>query len=441
MIEDKTALVPAPGRELSVVVVQPETHDEEAPPPPPPPRKRWLAYVLVPVVAMLALGAFLHWRTYEAASQTREQQQQFVPRVRTAVAKKVDTPVEISLPGQTEAFEVANLYPRATGYVVERRVDIGSRVHAGDLLVRIAAPDLDEQLAQAVAQLGQTEAAVAQARAQVASARASTKLANITKFRQTTLANQGWVARQSADSATANDSVQVAGVENAEAGVAVADANLKAQQAAIDRLRALAAFERVTAPFDGIITARNVDTGDLLTQDSSGGTPIFTVARDNVLRIAVYVPQSDAIGIRDGLVAKVTVPEMPGRVFAGRVARNAVALQVASRSMLTEVDVPNAAGSLRPGLYVEVAFAIPREAPGIVVPDEALVFNAAGMQVAVVQPDNTVKFQKVSIFRDFGTSAELHDGLQGGERLVLSPPAELTDGGKVQVDTTPAKQG
>jgi len=132
-------------------------------------------------------------------------------------------------------------------------------------------------------------------------------------------------------------------------------------------------------------------------------------------------------------VAKVTVPEMPGRVFAGRVARNAVALQVASRSMLTEVDVPNRDGALRPGLYVDVAFAIPRTEPGIVVPDEALVFNAGGMQVAVVQADNTVQFRKVSIFRDFGTSAELRGGLQGGERLVLSPPAGLTDGSKVQV--------
>jgi RND family efflux transporter MFP subunit len=429
MIEHKKSLVPSPRRDISVIE-QPRPAEETVPPPP---RKRVLAFVLVPVLALIGLGAFLHWRTYEAARQTQQQQQQFVPQVRTTVAKAVDTPVGLSLPGQTEAFEVANLYPRATGYVAERRVDIGSRVHAGDLLIRIAAPDLDEQLAQAEAQLGQTEAAVTQARAQVESARANTRLANLTKFRQTTLAAQGWVARQAADSATANDSVQVAGVTNAQAGVAVADANLKAQQAAIDRLRALAAFERVVAPFDGIITARNVDTGDLLTQDSSSGTPMFTVARDDVLRIAVQVPQSGAIGITDGLPAQVTVPEMPGRVFNGRVARSAVALQAASRSMLTEVDVPNPGGALRPGLYVNVAFAIPRQAPGIVVPDEALVFNAAGMQVAVVQPDDTIRFQTVSIARDFGTTAELREGLKGGERLVLSPSAELVEGSKVQV--------
>jgi len=155
------------------------------------------------------------------------------------------------------------------------------------------------------------------------------------------------------------------------------------------------------------------------------------------LRIAVYVPQSGAIGVHDGLEAKVTVPEIPGRVFTGRIARSAVALQSASRSMLTEVDVANPDGTLRPGLFVNVAFSIPRQAPAVVVPDEALVFNANGLQVATVGPDSTVRFRKVNIYRDFGTSAELRDGLDGGETLVLSPPTELTDGSKVKLATQP----
>ena len=404
---------------------------------PPPPRKRAFAYVLVPVALLVGLGSYLHWRTYADAAETQKEQEDFVPQVRTTVAKRVDSPVQLTLPGQTEAFDVANLYPRATGYVAERRVDIGSRVRAGDLLLRIAAPDLDQQLAQAQAQLGQNQAAVLQAQAQVLSAEANTRLADITKYRETTLAGQGWETRQNADNATANLSVQTAGIANAKAGVAVALANVKAQQATVDRLVALTAFEQIKAPFDGVITARNVDTGDLLTQDSLGGNPMFSIARDNVLRIAVYVPQSSAIGIHDGLEAQVTVPEMPGRIFKGRVARSSVALQSASRSMLTEVDVANPDGELRPGLFVNVAFAVPRQAPGIVVPDEALVFNAGGLQVAMVQPDNTIRFQKVSVYRDFGTTAELHDGLQGGENLVMSPPTELADGSKVRV-TNPA---
>jgi HlyD family secretion protein len=401
---------------------------------PPPPRKRIIIFVLIPVLGLLMLGGYLHWQTYAGAVETQRQQVDFVPQVRTATAQKVDKPVELTLPGQTEAFNVSSIYPRATGYVAERRVDIGSRVHAGDLLLRIAAPDLDQQLEQAQAQLGQTQAAVLQAQAQVRSAQANTKLANVTKFRETTLAGQGWETKQNADNASANYDVQTAGIANAQAGVAVALANLKAQQATVDRLQALTAFERVAAPYDGVITARNVETGDLLTSDnSSSGTPLFSIARDDVLRVAVYVPQSGAIGIHDGLEAQVTIPEMPGHVFKGRVARNAVALQAASRSMLTEVDVPNPDGAIRPGLFVNVTFSIPRLTAGVIVPDEALVFNAAGLRVATVQPDDTVKFKDVSIYRDFGTTAELRDGLQGGETLVLSPPTQLADGNKVRV--------
>jgi HlyD family secretion protein len=281
--------------------------------------------------------------------------------------------------------------------------------------------------------LGQNQAAVLQAQAQVQSAVANTHLADVTKYRETTLAAQGWETHQNADNATANFSVQTAGIANAQAGVAVAEANLKAQQATVDRLHALTAFELVKAPFEGVITARNVDKGDLLTQDSLGGAPMFSIVRDDVLRIAVYVPQSSAIGIRDGVEAQVSVPELPGRIFKGRVARSAVALQSSSRSMLTEVDVANPNGELRAGLFVNVAFSIPRQTPAVVVPDAALVFNATGLQVATVGPEGTVRFQKVTIYRDFGTSAELRDGLAGGESLVLSPPADLADGGKVHV--------
>ncbi|MEA2739388.1 MAG: hypothetical protein QOH05_2695 [Acetobacteraceae bacterium] len=399
----------------------------------PPPRRRLILFVLVPVLLLFGLGGYLHWRTFADAAETQQEQENFVPRVRTATAQKIGAPVDLMLPGQTEAFDVANLFPRATGYVAERRVDIGSQVKAGDLLLRIEAPDLDQQLLQAQAQLGQNQAAVLQAQAQVQSAEANTKLANVTKFRETTLAGQGWETKQNADNATANLSVQTAGIANAQAGVAVALANLKAQQATVDRLQALTAFEQVKAPFDGVITARNVDKGDLLTQDSAGGQPMFSIARDDVLRVAVYVPQSSAIGIHDGVEAQVAVPELPGRVFRGRVARSSVALQAASRSMLTEVDVANPDGLLRPGLFVNVTFSIPRVAPAVVVPDAALVFNANGLQVAVVDAESTVRFQKVTIYRDFGTTAELRDGLQGGENLVMSPPAELGDGSKVRV--------
>ncbi len=401
--------------------------------PPPPPRRRILLFVLTPIILLLGIGAYFHWETFARASATQKDQTDFIPEVRIAAATVEDAPVQLTLPGQTEAFDVANLFPRATGYVVERRVDIGSHVRAGDLLLRIEAPDLDQQLQQAQAQLGQNQATVLQAQAQVQSAQASTKLADITKFRQTTLAGQGWETKQNADNASANFSVQTAGIANAQAGVAVALANLKAQQATVNRLQALSAFEQVKAPFEGVITVRNVDQGDLLTQDSLGGNPMFSIARDDVLRVAVYVPQSSAIGIRDGLETQITVPELPGRIFKGLVARSSVALQAASRSMRTEVDVANPDGLLRAGLFVNVAFAVPRQAPAVVVPDAALVFNANGLQVATVDNSGTVQFRKVTIYRDFGTTTELRDGLVGKESLVLNPPTELVDGSKVHV--------
>lgn len=400
---------------------------------PPPPKRRMLAYVAIPAVALLGWGVWGHWQTSQAASETQEQQRDFMPEVRTGKAKKTDTPIELVNPGQTVAFESANLLARATGYVVERHVDIGSMVKKGDLLLRIAAPDLDQQLAQAQAQLGQNEAAILQARASLEQAQANVKFADTTKYRTTTLAQQGWETRQNADNSTANAAVGAAGVTSAMAGIAVAEANLRAQQATVRRLQELTQFERIVAPFDGVITARSVDTGDLVTADSNGGSSLLSIARDNVLRISVYVPQSDAVGVREGLAAKVTVPEIPGRSFDARVSRTAHALDASSRSMLTEVDVDNSEGILRAGLYANVSIAIPRLRPGVVVPDEALVFNADGLQVAVLSDDHSVHYRKVVIYRDFGTSAELREGLAGDETLVLGPPPNLAEGGKVRI--------
>jgi RND family efflux transporter MFP subunit len=159
---------------------------------------------------------------------------------------------------------------------------------------------------------------------------------------------------------------------------------------------------------------------------------MFTMQRDDILRVSVTVPQSEAVPLHDGLEAEVRVPEIPGRVFRGKVARSSVALDPASRTLLVQVDVANPDHALRPGLFANVTFRMPRTHPGVVVPDEALVFDSAGMQVAVVGNDNTVNLRKVSIYRDFGTKAELREGLQGGERVVLNLPADVGNGGKVE---------
>ena len=400
---------------------------------PRPPRARIFLPVLVLLALLVAWGAYGRWQRGADARETQQQTNDFAPTVRVAEAKRVDTPVDLTLPGQTEAFDAASVYARATGYIAERRVDIGTRVHKGDLMLRVSAPDLDAQLTQALAQVGQLQAAEQQAEAQLQQAQANSKLANVTNQRTSTLAGEGWETKQNADNTRANVNTTGANVAAATAGIAVAQANLKAQIATVQRLQELTGFERIIAPFDGVVTARNVDTGDLVTADAAGPNPLLTVQRDDRLRVAVQVPQSGAVSLQDGLEATVRVPELPGRTFSGRVARSSVALNPASRTLLAEVDVDNAEHVLRPGLYADVSFAIPRQAPGVVLPDEALVFNAQGMQVAVVQPDQTIAMRTVSIYRDFGTSVEVREGVTAGERLVLSPPADLEQGSKVKL--------
>jgi HlyD family secretion protein len=386
-----------------------------------PPSRGWYLIVAMAVLLALAWGAYGRWQRDEVAIETQQQALNFVPEVRVAIAKRLDGPVTLTLPGSVLPFDQARIYARATGYIAERRVDIGSRVRAGDLLLRIAAPDLDHQLSEAEARLGQIQAAMEQARAGAEQARSDAALADVTNSRTLRLATQGWESKQ-----------------NAEAGVRVAEANVRAQQATVQRLLQLTQYEKIEAPFNGVITARNVDNGDLVkADDNSGGTPLFTVQRDDVVRVRVNVPQSGAVGLQDGLPAKVHVPELPGRTFEGNVARNSVALDAASRTILAEVDVPNPDGALRAGLYVNVDFSIPRPAPTVVVPTEALLFNGAGLRVATVDDVGRVHMRNVTVYRDYGTTLELREGLQGGERVALTLPTDIVDGQQVKAVLRP----
>jgi HlyD family secretion protein len=238
---------------------------------------------------------------------------------------------------------------------------------------------------------------------------------------------------QNNDTQQTNVTTQKASVGTAEAGIKVAAANEQAQQATVDRLVTLTQFEEVRAPFDGIVVTRGVDVGDLVNADSKTGASLFTVAKDAVIRTTVHIPQTNAVAIHDGLEASVAVPQIPNRTFTGKIARSSVALLNSSRTLTTEVDIQNPDGALRPGLFVNVTFEIPRLRPNIVVPAEALIFNQAGLQVAVVQ-DDQVHLQKITIYRDLGKTVELESGLNGGEAVVLSPPADLQEGAKVKVE-------
>ena len=404
-----------------------------------PPSRRLYFLVAIVVLGALAWGAYGRWQQREAAIETQQQLAEFVPELRVAAAIGQDGPAPLTLPGTVLPFDQARIFARATGYVAERHVDIGSRVHEGDLLLRIAAPDLDHQLSEAEARLVQMEGTLDQARAGAEQARSDATLADVSNNRTLRLATQGWESKQNADNTRLGLASKLAAVNNAEAGVKVAEASIRAQEATVRRLKQLTQFERVAAPFNGVITARNVDNGDLVkADDNSGGTPLFTIQRDDIVRVQVNVPQSGAVGLQDGLLAEVHVPELPGRTFEGKVSRNSVALDAASRTMLAEVDVPNPDGALRPGFFVDVQFGIPRQVPTVMIPAEALLFNADGLRVAAVDDSGHVHLHKVSIYRDYGTKIELREGLKGGERVALSPPADIAEGQKVKVAAQPA---
>lgn len=384
-------------------------------------------------VGVLGGGVLLHLSRDSDASAFQKEQASIIPHIHAVRAVRQDGPVRLELPGQTVAIEQARLFARATGYIAERHADIGTRVEKGSRLARIAAPDLDQQLVQAHAQLALSKAQLSQSTAQVEQARANLALAKATHSRTANLVKQNFESRQSFDNAEANVQTQSANLTAAMAGVEVAQANVASQQATVDRLKRLTEFEAVLAPFSGVVTARNIDVGDLVSADASGGVPLFSVARDDVLRVQVAVPQAEAAGLVDGLTAEVVAPEAPGKIFKGHIARNAKSFDAATRTLLVEVDVPNPSGELHPGLFARVTLEIPRPRPLVTMPAQALLFGADGPQIAAIESGDTIRLKKIVIARDFGTTVEIKDGLAGDETIVLDPPADIEDGMKVVI--------
>jgi RND family efflux transporter MFP subunit len=380
--------------------------------------------VLLALIGALAFGFWQHYTLHAEVMATAEQRRDFVPSVRTAAIRASDAFRSATWPGTTEAFEQANLYARASGYISKRTVDIGSRVKAGDLLVEIAAPEIEHQIAQA-------EGTLTQLRANLQQAQANRDLAQVTWDRASKLVQQGWTTAQQGD----NDRLTL---KARDAAVAVASANIVAQEAQLRVLNQQKSYLSVVAPFDGVITQRNIDVGSLVQADAASGTFLFQLMHSDVIRIQVYVPQDDAFGVTPGTEAVARVPEMPGREFPGKVTRIADALQPGSRTLLTEIDVPNPDRALSPGLYCQVELKIPRKAPSLIVPSEAIIFNRDGLSVAVVE-DGVAHIRKINPVRDMGTSVEVNAGVSNGDQVILSPQVDMTDGRKVAIRTPPPK--
>jgi RND family efflux transporter MFP subunit len=370
----------------------------------------------------LALGGWRHYQARLAVAATAQQERTFVPDVRVAAVRAAGGTIRVSLPATTTAFEAANIFARTNGYIEKRYVDIGDHVKAGALLAEITAPELDHQITQAKATLAQNQASLQQTQA-------SRDLAQVTNARDSNLVKQGWLTLQQGD----NDRLTL---QAQQAAVGVAQSNIAAQEAQIRILQQEKAYQRVVAPFDGVITQRNIDNGSLVT---SGSTFMFTLQHPDVIRTQLFVPQDEAFGLGPGVDAIVRVPEIPDRSFPGKVTRIANALQPGSRTLLTEIDVPNPDGALSPGIYCTVELLIPRKTPSMIIPADAVVFDQNGLHVVVVE-NGITRLQKITIARDFGTEVEVHDGVKAGDQVILNPTVNLAEGAKVAVRKPPAKQ-
>jgi RND family efflux transporter MFP subunit len=360
----------------------------------------------------LAIGVWQHLKLNADVEATASQRRDFVPSLRVAAVRSSGANVAVSLPGTTEAFEQANIYSRTSGYVAKRYVDIGDRVKAGALLAEITAPELDHQISQAQATLVQNQASLRQVQA-------NKELAEVTWGRDSSLLNQGWITKQQGDQERLALAAQ-------QAAVAVAQANIQAQEAQLMVLSQRKAYQRVIAPFDGVVTTRNIDNGSLVQADATGGTAMFTMMHSDVIRIQLYVPQDQAFGLKPGVEGIVRVPELPGVDFRGTVTRVASALQPGTRTLLTEIDVPNPDDALTPGTYCDVQLQIPRKTQSLIVPAEAIIFNRNGLSVAVVD-HGVVHLRKIVEVRDLGTRVEVSDGVQDGDQVVLNPPVDISE--------------
>jgi RND family efflux transporter MFP subunit len=369
------------------------------------------------LAAGLSLGVWGKISQQEQVTATAEQARDFIPSVRVATVEASPATVSVTLPGTTAAFAAANIFARATGYIAKRNVDIGDHVEAGDVLAQLAVPELDDQISQNEATLDQLKSALDQAEA-------SQKLQQVTWDRDAPLVEKGWVTRQ-------QGTVDVQNLKGQEAAVAAAKHNVTAQENLIKQLHQQRDYASVVAPFDGVITQRNVDVGSLVQGNATSGTFMFEIMQEDVIRVMVFVPQDAAFGVAPGIEAILRVPELPDREFPGKVTRIADALQPGTRTLLTEIDIPNPDGALTPGIYCTIELRVPRRTPSLSVPADAIIFNRNGMQVAVVK-NGKAEIRKVNVKRDLGTRVEVDSGIKAGEQVILNPPVTLADGSKVQ---------
>jgi RND family efflux transporter MFP subunit len=398
--------------------------------------------VIVLGVAVLVVAAFLsgyipRQKRIVLITNEAQQQAQALPRVEVVQVGRTSNQSGIQLPGSIQAMAEAPILARADGYIARRMVDIGDRVRAGQPVAEIDAPEADDQVLEARANLQQMKAALDKAAADLQQGKSELEFARITAERWRTLGAKGAVSRQENDRYQAEYQSKLASVQALDKATVVQRSNVAAAEAGLARLEKMRGYQVVRAPFDGVITLRNVDAGALV---NSGSTLLFRIAQTATLRTYVNVPQTYANAVKPGQPAVLTVSNLPGRRFTGTVARSASALDPGSRTLLVEIRVPNADNMLLPGMYAQVELSSARTSPPLLVPSDALIVRADGAQVAVVRPDHTVHLQRIVVGRDYGDRLDVVGGLEEGQTIIANPGDVAREGVKVDPVPVPPAQ-
>jgi multidrug efflux pump subunit AcrA (membrane-fusion protein) len=398
---------------------------------------------------ILIVGYIPRFRNREAIASASKRQQTELPVVAVTAAARAKSSAQLSLPGSTAALVEAPIYARASGYVSKRLADIGDRVQAGQLLAIVDAPDLDQQVDQARASLQQSESMLRQAEAQA-------KLASVTWERYKVLVARGVLSKQDGDTQEANYSVSVANVRAAQDTVNSNRANLQ-------RLIKLQSYERVTAPFAGVVIVRNIDVGSLISSYGGGlgggvntggtgsvtipptgsatlGAEMFRVARLDRLRVYCSVPERSAQYVAVGQTVDLVFDSVPGKTFQGKVVRTANAIDTLTRTLLTQIDVDNRSGQLLPGTYATVTFNNVHAVPPVIVPGDTLITRSSGTMAALVR-DGTVHLQPVVTGRDYGAQVEILEGLREGDLVIVNPGDATKEGTRVATRLLPPRGG
>jgi len=379
-----------------------------------PARRWWIAALALAIVGAIVVSGILP-RIHARADLDKETAEMAIPTVSVVHPKRGAPAQEVVLPANVQAFIDAPIYARTNGYLKHWYVDIGAAVKAGQLLADIETPEIDQQLRQSKADLGTAEA--------------NLNLSQITANRFADLLKTDSVSKQDADNAAGDFAAKQATVQSAQANV--------------KRLEELQAFEKIYAPFAGVITARNTDIGALIDSGSSGGTrtELFHIAQADKLRVYVSVPEVYSQAAKPGLSADLALSEFPGRLFQGTLVRTADAIDQSTRTLLVEIRVNNPTGTLLSGAYAEVHLKLPTATSAFIVPVNALLFRAEGLRVAAVTDGKHVDLKPVTLGHDFGSEVEVVAGLSGHESIVVNPPDSIVAGEEVRIAQPAAGSG